>query len=93
MAKPARAVVECIDLYPTLCELCGLPRPAGWKAAAFAVAQRPQAKWDHPAYTVWSEDGKTLHGVAVRTEMALRRVRRQRQGGAMLSTKLPIPTR
>ncbi len=28
----------------------------------------PKAKWDEPAYTIWSEDGKTIHGVGVRTE-------------------------
>jgi arylsulfatase A-like enzyme len=25
-------------------------------------------KWDQPAYSVWSEDGRTIHGTAVRTE-------------------------
>jgi hypothetical protein len=28
----------------------------------------PQAEWNRPAYTVWSEDGQTLSGVSVRTE-------------------------
>ena len=32
------------------------------------LLENPQAEWDHPAYTVWSEDGKTLTGLAVRTE-------------------------
>jgi len=32
------------------------------------LLQNPQAPWNKPAYSVWSEDSKTLHGVAVRTE-------------------------
>ena len=32
------------------------------------MLNNPQAAWDKPAYSVWSEDGTTLHGVAVRTE-------------------------
>jgi arylsulfatase A-like enzyme len=28
----------------------------------------PGASWDHPAFSIWSEDGKTVHGTAVRTE-------------------------
>ena len=27
----------------------------------------PSAEWDHPAFTVWSEDGRTLTGIVVRT--------------------------
>lgn len=32
------------------------------------LLDNPSATWDKPAYSVWSEDGKTFHGVAVRTE-------------------------
>ena len=32
------------------------------------MLNHPQAAWDRPACSVWSEDGSTLHGVAVRTE-------------------------
>jgi iduronate 2-sulfatase len=28
----------------------------------------PKAKWDRPAYSIWSEDGTTVHGIGVRTE-------------------------
>jgi arylsulfatase A-like enzyme len=24
-------------------------------------------QWDKPAYSIWSEDGKTIHGTAIRT--------------------------
>jgi arylsulfatase A-like enzyme len=61
--------VESMDIYPTLVELCGLPRPPGLEGVSLApLLNNPQAEWDRPAYSVWSEDGRTLHGVAVRTE-------------------------
>jgi iduronate 2-sulfatase len=28
----------------------------------------PRGTWDKPAFSIWSEDGKTVHGTAVRTE-------------------------
>ncbi len=28
----------------------------------------PAGYWDKPALSIWSEDGKTIHGTAVRTE-------------------------
>lgn len=62
-------VVEMIDLYPTLVELCGLEKPAGLDGRSLApLLKDPKIPWDHPAYTVWSEDGKTFSGVMVRTE-------------------------
>jgi arylsulfatase A-like enzyme len=62
-------IVESLDLYPTLVELCGLAAPAGLEGRSLVpLLHRPEAAWDHPGYTVWSEDGQTYHGVAVRTE-------------------------
>ncbi len=62
-------IVELLDVYPTLVELCGLPRQTGLDGKSLVpLLKKPSAKWDKPAYSVWSEDGKTLHGVAVRTE-------------------------
>jgi arylsulfatase A-like enzyme len=61
-------IVESLDIYPTLTELCGLPPPAGLEGQSLGpLLHNPQARWDRPAYSVWSEDGTTLHGVAVRT--------------------------
>ncbi len=62
-------IVESLDIYPTLVELCGLPKPDGIEGKSLVpLLNNPEAVWDRPAYSVWSEDGKTLHGTAVRTE-------------------------
>ena len=61
--------VQSIDLYSTMAELCGLPLPAGGEGTSLLPLLRdPAAAWGQPAYSVWSEDGRTLHGVAVRDE-------------------------
>jgi arylsulfatase A-like enzyme len=62
-------IVESLDIYPTLVELCGLPAQKEIEGASFApLLKNPAAEWDKPGFSVWSEDGTTLHGVAVRTE-------------------------
>jgi arylsulfatase A-like enzyme len=61
-------VVQSVDLYSTLAELCGLPLPPGNEGHSLApLLHDPNARWDRPAYSVWSEDGRTLHGVMVRS--------------------------
>ena len=62
-------IVESLDIYHTLAELCGLDAGAGVEGQSLVpLLNNPQAEWNRPAYSVWSEDGRTLHGVAVRTE-------------------------
>ena len=52
-----------------LAELCGLPLAPGNEGHSLRpLLHNPRACWDHPAYSVWSEDGQTLHGVMVRNE-------------------------
>lgn len=61
--------VESLDLYPTMLELCGFPVPAGLEGVSLrTLVEDPDAAWDRPSFSVWSEDGKTIHGTAVRTE-------------------------
>jgi arylsulfatase A-like enzyme len=61
-------IVQSIDVYSTLCELCGLTVPAGGEGVSLtSLLHNPAATWDKPAYSVWSENGRDLHGVAVRT--------------------------
>ncbi|TWT37625.1 Arylsulfatase [Posidoniimonas corsicana] len=62
-------VVEALDIYPTLCDLCGLPIPEQLEGVSLArFLEDPDAASDRPAYTIWSADGKTVSGVCVRTE-------------------------
>ncbi len=72
-----KRIVETLNFYPTLVELCGLPMPAGQEGRSMtALLDNPRAKWDYPAYTVWSENGTsgnpppnpTLTGIGVRIE-------------------------
>jgi arylsulfatase A-like enzyme len=62
-------IVQSLDIYATLVELCGLSLPPGNEGTSLLpLLDKPDADWKQPAYSVWSEDGATLHGVAVRTE-------------------------
>jgi iduronate 2-sulfatase len=62
-------MVQSVDIYATLVELCGLSLPPGNEGRSLTpLLRNPKASWEHPAYSVWSEDGSSLHGVAIRTE-------------------------
>lgn len=61
-------VVQGVDIYPTLLDLCGLPAPAGLEGRSIApLLHHPELAWDHPAFMAWSERNRGLSGVAVRT--------------------------
>ncbi len=50
-------VVEYIDMYPTLLELCGLPRAPWLEGKSFKpLLENPKAVWNKPAYTVAVRD-------------------------------------
>jgi len=45
--------VQYLDMYPTLADLCGLPRPKQLEGASLRpLLDNPEAAWDRPAYTV-----------------------------------------
>src|SRR5262249_29962015 len=74
--KPAVSprLVELLDLYPTLTDLCGLPRPEGLEGKNVKpLLDEPRREWDRAvAYTVVArgktEGDRPRLGRAVRTE-------------------------
>ena len=61
-------VVEFLDFYPTLAELCGLPAPVGVEGKSFVpLLTKPDAPWDHVAYTMVAKDNQPA-GLAVTSE-------------------------
>lgn len=65
-SQATNRVVELVDLYPTLAELCGLPKPENVSGNSFAsVVKNPKAKWDFPAYAV--VEYRKILGKSVRT--------------------------
>ncbi|MDR1722911.1 MAG: sulfatase [Tannerella sp.] len=62
-------VVEMLDLYPTLLDLCGLPEYKELEGVSLRpLLDNPFKEWDRPAYTLWNERNKGITGVVVRTE-------------------------
>jgi arylsulfatase A-like enzyme len=54
-------LVNLIDLYPTLIELCGLPKKPGLDGRSFAPLLRdPKAQWPHPSITVNGEGNASV---------------------------------
>jgi len=67
--KSCPRIVESLDVYPTLVELCRLPQPAGLEGRSLVpLLCDPNAEWNHPAFTIWSEDGRTATGISVRID-------------------------
>ncbi len=85
-------VVQAVDFYPTLVDLCGLPMPEGLEGISLKpLLENPQLAWEHPAYTVWNEHGRGITGVVVRTERWRYAEFFGRGAGAMLTDSVNDP--
>lgn len=61
------ALVEFVDVYPTLVELCGLPMPEGLEGASLApVMNAPDRPWKRAAFSQYPR-GKAM-GYSMRTD-------------------------
>lgn len=61
-------IVEFVDLFPTLADLCGVPAPAGLAGVSLRpLLENPSAPWRRPAFTQVQRAGNKM-GRSVRTE-------------------------
>jgi arylsulfatase A-like enzyme len=89
--RSSARVVECMSMYPTLVDLCGLPAIAGQQGVSIKPLLRdPGAAWDRPAISV-SYSQKTL-GRSVRTERWHYADWDEGRAGAMLVDTIKDPT-
>ena len=67
--KSSPRIVQAVDIYPTLVDLCALAPAAGLEGLSLKpLLENPQLTWNHPAFTVWNEHGRGITGVVVRNE-------------------------
>ncbi len=67
--RSSTRIVQSLDIYRTIAKLCNLEVPAGIEGTSLTpLLNNPRANWTQPAFSIWSEDGATVHGTAVRTE-------------------------
>ena len=60
------ALTEFVDIYPTLCDLCGLPAPDHLEGSSFAPLLRdPQQVWKPAVFSKWGK------GYSMRTDRYL----------------------
>ncbi|MBL9206702.1 MAG: sulfatase [Opitutaceae bacterium] len=66
--QATRRIVEFVDLFPTLADLCGVPAPAGLAGVSLRpLLEKPEAPWSRPAFTQVTRPGNRM-GRTVRTE-------------------------
>jgi arylsulfatase A-like enzyme len=66
-SQVSERVVQLLDLYRTLADLCGLPPPKEVEGRSLApLLRNPKSNWNYPAFAVVQFQGK--FGASVRTE-------------------------
>lgn len=66
--KRVPALTEFVDIYPTLCELCGLSLPESLEGASLvAVMRDPKRPWKKAAFSQYPREGNIM-GYSMRTE-------------------------
>ncbi|HKQ37459.1 MAG TPA: sulfatase [Verrucomicrobiae bacterium] len=80
-------VIQHIDLFPTLAELCGLPRPSGLEGRSFVpLLKDPKAAWDNTAVTLFIRG--TILGDAVGQSLRTERWRYTEWNGGRRGVEL-----
>jgi arylsulfatase A-like enzyme len=91
IGQPSDRLVEFVDIYPTLCELAGLPLPAHLQGTSFRpLLAEPSRAWKSAAFSQYprSHEGKQLMGYAMRTDRYRYVEWRGRQSGDIVAQEL-----
>ncbi|QDV81689.1 sulfatase-like hydrolase/transferase [Stieleria magnilauensis] len=89
--KATSALVELVDLYPTLCELTGLPVPSQLEGESLApLLADPNQSWERPAFNQFRRqvDGEPAMGYAMRTDRYRYIEWQNRRTGKVVATEL-----
>lgn len=86
------ALVEFVDIYPTLAEVCQLPKPVGVEGYSFArLLDDPKQPWKAAAFSQYPRGGKEtgpLMGYALRTDRYRYVEWRKRDSGEVVAREL-----
>ena len=64
-----KALTEFVDIYPTLCELCGLEIPEHTAGRSFVpVLEKPGRDWKKAAYSQYPREGGDVMGYSVKID-------------------------
>jgi arylsulfatase A-like enzyme len=63
------ALVEYVDMYPTLTDLCGIETPSYIEGTSFAaLAENPERPWKNAAFSQFPRNGIEREGYSIRTD-------------------------
>ena len=58
--QKTKALTEFVDIYPSLCELCGLPLPGHLNGTSFVpLMKEPDMEWKKAVFSRW-RDGDSI---------------------------------
>ncbi len=86
------ALVEFVDVYPTLCELAGLPLPKHLEGTSFApLLSHPDRAWKNAAFSQYPSGSHLGHSMRTDRYRFTRWTRNQKLGGLELYDHLSDP--
>ncbi len=66
--KPCSRFVEFVDIYPTLADVCGLPKPETEGLSMTPLLRDPEHPWKRAAFTTCQDQEEKYIGRGLRTE-------------------------